>query len=439
MFGAPAGGPMSLAHAQPPRRRGPIPSETLRLAGPASQLEAAWLDELSELLRIPSVSADPAHADDVRRAGEWVCEFVRARGRRGGARADDGARSRSRSARSRACERRARRRPFSSTATSTCSRRRRSSCGTRRRSSPRSATAISTRAAPRTTRATLYLLLKAAALAGARSRRCPSTCASPSTGRRRPAATRSSISSPRTSAAPTRASSSTARMPREDVPAFDMGTRGLVVLPRTVRTGERDLHSGIYGGAALNAVHALMQVARRRSSAVPDELRARDRSARRTRSCAAGRRSTRARAVLAEAGRDADGRPRRRGVLPAHVRATGGRRQRHQGRRGRPAEDGAPGRGRSERLHPARAGPGRGGDRDRVRAAAAGRRAAGRRARGPAAASSPRRGSIPPTRRRCSSRWTRSSVRSGGGRSFSATGEPCRSCRRSRTGASRRS
>ena len=40
-------------------------------------MEQGWLDELSELLRIPSVSADPAHASDVRRAAEWVRDFVR--------------------------------------------------------------------------------------------------------------------------------------------------------------------------------------------------------------------------------------------------------------------------------------------------------------------------------------------------------------------------
>ena len=39
-----------------------------------------WFDELAEFLRIPSVSADPAHGDDVRRAAEWVCELVRAAG-----------------------------------------------------------------------------------------------------------------------------------------------------------------------------------------------------------------------------------------------------------------------------------------------------------------------------------------------------------------------
>jgi acetylornithine deacetylase/succinyl-diaminopimelate desuccinylase-like protein len=41
---------------------------------------SAWFDELAEFLRIPSVSADPAHAADVRAAGDWVCEFVRGTG-----------------------------------------------------------------------------------------------------------------------------------------------------------------------------------------------------------------------------------------------------------------------------------------------------------------------------------------------------------------------
>ena len=38
------------------------------------------VDELAEWIRIPSVSADAAHADDVRRAGEWLCEKLRAAG-----------------------------------------------------------------------------------------------------------------------------------------------------------------------------------------------------------------------------------------------------------------------------------------------------------------------------------------------------------------------
>jgi acetylornithine deacetylase/succinyl-diaminopimelate desuccinylase-like protein len=40
-------------------------------------LEQVWLDELGEWLRIPSVSADASHQDEVHAAGEWLCEFVR--------------------------------------------------------------------------------------------------------------------------------------------------------------------------------------------------------------------------------------------------------------------------------------------------------------------------------------------------------------------------
>jgi len=43
-------------------------------------MDEALLDELSELLRIPSVSADPAHRADVVAAGEWVCAFIRRAG-----------------------------------------------------------------------------------------------------------------------------------------------------------------------------------------------------------------------------------------------------------------------------------------------------------------------------------------------------------------------
>jgi acetylornithine deacetylase/succinyl-diaminopimelate desuccinylase-like protein len=42
-------------------------------------------------------------------------------------------------------------------------------------------------------------------------------------------------------------------------PAFDVATRGLTYFHVTVRSGERDLHSGMFGGAALNAGHALIQ------------------------------------------------------------------------------------------------------------------------------------------------------------------------------------
>jgi acetylornithine deacetylase/succinyl-diaminopimelate desuccinylase-like protein len=47
-------------------------------------------------------------------------------------------------------------------------------------------------------------------------------------------------------------------MLRPDLPAFNLATRGLIAFELRVRTARRDLHSGLYGGAALNAVHALV-------------------------------------------------------------------------------------------------------------------------------------------------------------------------------------
>lgn len=48
--------------------------------------------------------------------------------------------------------------------------------------------------------------------------------------------------------------------PEIDVPAFEFGTRGLAYFHVRVRTGSSDLHSGVFGGAALNALHALMRI-----------------------------------------------------------------------------------------------------------------------------------------------------------------------------------
>jgi acetylornithine deacetylase/succinyl-diaminopimelate desuccinylase-like protein len=60
------------------------------------------------------------------------------------------------------------------------------------------------------------------------------------------------------------------------VPAFGIATRGLVAFDVEVRTGERDLHSGLYGNAALNAIHALTQAlggVLPRDGRVPEALR----------------------------------------------------------------------------------------------------------------------------------------------------------------------
>src|SRR6201996_2063848 len=39
-----------------------------------------WFDELAEFLRIPSISAQAEHAEDVQRAGQWVTDFIRGSG-----------------------------------------------------------------------------------------------------------------------------------------------------------------------------------------------------------------------------------------------------------------------------------------------------------------------------------------------------------------------
>jgi acetylornithine deacetylase/succinyl-diaminopimelate desuccinylase-like protein len=66
-------------------------------------------------------------------------------------------------------------------------------------------------------------------------------------------------------------------MKRRNSPEFVVATRGLVALDVEVRTGERDLHSGHYGGTALNAIHALAQALTAlfpRDGRLPEPLRA---------------------------------------------------------------------------------------------------------------------------------------------------------------------
>jgi acetylornithine deacetylase/succinyl-diaminopimelate desuccinylase-like protein len=65
-------------------------------------------------------------------------------------------------------------------------------------------------------------------------------------------------------------------MTRAEQPEFGLATRGLVAYQLKVRTGERDMHSGYYGGAALNAIHVLMQglsAVTARDGLLPDQLR----------------------------------------------------------------------------------------------------------------------------------------------------------------------
>ena len=65
-------------------------------------------------------------------------------------------------------------------------------------------------------------------------------------------------------------------MTRPEQAEFGLATRGLVGFHLKVRTGERDMHSGYYGGAALNAIHVLMQglsAVVARDGLLPDALR----------------------------------------------------------------------------------------------------------------------------------------------------------------------
>jgi acetylornithine deacetylase/succinyl-diaminopimelate desuccinylase-like protein len=234
------------------------------------RLDPAWLDELSEWLRIPSVSADAAHADDVRRAGEWVCEFVRAAGGEaelvdtdthplavGEIRASSGAdeaptvllyghfdvqppapldlwESD----------------PFE----------------------PEVRDGYLYARGAVDDKGNAYLILKAARLL-AEDGALPVNIRVAFDGEEEiggHSIVDFLVADERGADACVIFDSG---MPREDTPAFDLGVRGLVYFHVSLRTGERDLHSGVFGGAAMNAVHALMQLLEA-VVAVPDELRA---------------------------------------------------------------------------------------------------------------------------------------------------------------------
>jgi acetylornithine deacetylase/succinyl-diaminopimelate desuccinylase-like protein len=67
-------------------------------------------------------------------------------------------------------------------------------------------------------------------------------------------------------------------MIRRNLPAFAVAVRGMLYFHVRVRTGTTDMHSGMFGNAAMNAVHALMSalsgVLPGPDGRLPDELRA---------------------------------------------------------------------------------------------------------------------------------------------------------------------
>ena len=164
-------------------------------------------------------------------------------------------------------------------------------------------------------------------------------------------------------------------------PAICTGVRGMVYRRIRVRSAAADAHSGLFGGAAMNAAHALLAVLAAvtpHDGRLPDALYAgvapagagRGRGLGRS---AAGRRGARSR-------RPAPCRPGRgRGLLHAHARLALARRPRARLRRARRGEDQHPRRGGRHAVPPprARAGRaprGRGAGRSAARRAARGRR-----------------------------------------------------------------
>ncbi len=237
-------------------------------------VDPSWLAELTEFLRIPSVSADPAHAPDVERAGRWVCSFVERAGgsaelldwhgaplATGEIPASDGA-------------------------------------GTAPTvlvyghfdvqppepldewgSPPFEPTVRDGWLYARGTaddKGQLYMLLKAAELLtaeGALPVNVRFACDGEEETGGHSIVDFLAADEGHAVACVIFDSSMLAR----GVPAFNIATRGLAYFHLRVRTGARDLHSGMYGGAALNAMHALVEAlggVLPRDGRLPEPLRA---------------------------------------------------------------------------------------------------------------------------------------------------------------------
>ncbi|MBA3331406.1 MAG: M20/M25/M40 family metallo-hydrolase, partial [Actinobacteria bacterium] len=241
---------------------------------PAADVSVPALEELFEWLRIPSISADPAHGADVRGAGEWLCERLRAAGGTaelvdwhgqplavGELRASSGAESAPTvlvyghfDVQPPAPLEQWDSPPFEPTV----------------RDGWLYARGVAD------DKGQLFLLLKAAeelAAEGALPVNVRFACdGEEETG---------GHSIVDFLAADERGADACvifdSSMLQRGVPAFNIGTRGVMYYHVEVRTGERDLHSGVFGGAALNAMEAMLQTLSGvlpREGRLPDALRA---------------------------------------------------------------------------------------------------------------------------------------------------------------------
>ncbi|HEX6679224.1 MAG TPA: M20/M25/M40 family metallo-hydrolase [Gaiellaceae bacterium] len=220
-------------------------------------MDQAWLDDLTEFVRIPSVSADSAHDGDVRKAGEWVCDFVRRAGGEAELRDWDGqplalgefrASSADGEAPTVICYGHFDVQPPAPLDLW--------------ESDPFEATLRDERLYGRgiaDDKGQLFMLLKAAEELSARGE-LPVNLRICCDGEEESGGD----SIVKFLEADERGGDACvifdAGMLRRDVPLFNLSTRGLVYIHLRVSTGGRDLHSGIYGGAALNALNTLNQV-----------------------------------------------------------------------------------------------------------------------------------------------------------------------------------
>jgi acetylornithine deacetylase/succinyl-diaminopimelate desuccinylase-like protein len=219
-------------------------------------VEQAWLDELSEFIRIPSVSADAERAADVVRAGEWVCEFIRRAGGQAELRDWDGhplalgeirASSRNGDAPTVICYGHFDVQPPAPLDLW--------------ESDPYEATVRGDRLYARgiaDDKGQLYMLLKAAEELS-RGDVLPVNLRFCCDGEEETGGHSIVEFLEQDERGGDACVIYDSAMLRPGVPLFNLSTRGLIYFHLRVRTGDRDLHSGVYGGAALNAMHALVQ------------------------------------------------------------------------------------------------------------------------------------------------------------------------------------
>jgi len=236
-------------------------------------VDDAWLAELSEFLRIPSVSADEAHAGDVQKAGEWVCEFVRGAGGEAGLVQTE-------------------RHPLAVAELQASS-----GDGAPTvivyghfdvqppaplelwESDPFEATVRGDRLYARGVaddKGQLYMLLKAAQQLAA-EKALPVNLRVCCDGEEEIGGHSIVDFLAEDERGADVCVIYDSAMLRRDLPVFNVATRGLAYFHLRVSTGKRDLHSGIYGGAALNAMHALVQALSAvlpREGRLPEPLRA---------------------------------------------------------------------------------------------------------------------------------------------------------------------